>query len=100
MVKKIKLNEQPVEINGMEHLGEYGDYQLYRNSEGEIEGWRSIDLAETEKGYCRTAKDIKRIVTHATTVEGFVAHIESKEPKRKNSYNPYKDKEQTKLEVL
>ena len=98
--KTLTLNDKPVLINEIEHLGEYGGYQLYRNSEGCIEGWRSVDLIKTETGYNRTAKDIKRIVTHATTIEEFIVHLDSKEPKRKESYNPYEDKSQTKLEVL
>jgi hypothetical protein len=89
------------EIDGMEFLGKHMGYQLYRNSEGNIEGYKSIGLQNTDS-YSRPAKDLKRFVTHAKTIAEFLAVVAAKEKtkKPKISYDPYKDEKQTKLDVL
>jgi hypothetical protein len=89
------------EIDGMEYLGEHFDYQLFRNSDGEIEGYKSIGL-ENSTSYCRVAKDLKRVVTHTKTIAEFIEHITAKNKlaKPKKKYNPHKDENQHKLDVL
>lgn len=62
----------------MTYLGEYKNYQLYRNSEGFIEGFRSIGLINTD-AVCREAKDLKRVVSNVKTVREFLEFIRKKE---------------------
>jgi hypothetical protein len=93
----------PAELGDMEHLGEHYGYQLYRNSEGFIEGYKSIGLIDTGaaggKYSCRPADELIRVVSHATTIDEFKAYITRYE-KRAAKYNPYKDAAQAKLPVL
>lgn len=80
-------------------LGQYYGYQLYRNSDGFIEGYKSVGLVEIVGVYCRPAKDLIRIVTNVTEITDFPQFIEKHKPKVQK-YNPNKDEKQIKLDIL
>ncbi len=89
----------------MEYLGEHAGYQCWKNSEGFIEGYKSIGLENVSKKYCRLAKDMTRLVTKTKTTAEFVDAIKAMEAKVKTNkkekkYNPKKIENQLKLELL
>lgn len=89
----------------MKYLGEYAGYKCWLNSEGFIEGYKSIGLENVTGKYCRLAKDMKRLVTKTKTTADFVAAIEAMEAKAKTDkkekkYNPNRIENQLKLELL
>lgn len=89
----------------MKHLGEYAGYQCWLNSEGFIEGYKSIGLENVTGKYCRLAKNMERIVTKTKTTAEFVEVIKameekSKTDKKEKKYNPKKITNQLKLELL
>jgi hypothetical protein len=86
----------------MEYLGEHSGYQCWKNSEGYIEGYKSIGLENVGGKYCRLAKDMKRLVTKTKTVVEFDEAIAAMEAKTKSPkrYNPNKDENQLKINLL
>jgi hypothetical protein len=89
----------------MKYLGEYAGYQCWLNSEGFIEGYKSIGLENVTGKYCRLAKDMKRLVTNVKTTAEFVDLIaameaKAKTEKKEKKYNPNKIENQLKLELL
>jgi hypothetical protein len=74
-----------------EYIGECNGYQLYRNKDGFIEGYKGDYDKIKEKG------TIDRIVTNTTKVENFPNFIKRNTPVIKK-YNPYKDSKQLKIE--
>jgi hypothetical protein len=89
----------------MKYLGEYAGYQCWLNSEGFIEGYKSIGLENVTGKYCRLAKNMERLVTKTKTTAEFVEAIKameekSKTDKKEKKYNPKKITNQLKLELL
>jgi hypothetical protein len=87
----------PTEQGNMVYLGKHFNYQLYRNSEGYIEGYKSINLIDTNS-YCNAAKSLIRIVTNTKEIDEFPKFI-NRITEKKAKYNPYKDPNQQKLEL-
>lgn len=56
----------------LEHIGEYDGYQVYRNSDGFLEGYKKIGK-RIENGQ-DVGKDLRRLVTRAKTMQGFINH--------------------------
>lgn len=85
----------------MEYLGQFAGYQCWKNSEGIIEGYKSIGLENVSGKYCRIAKDMKRLVTKTKTIPEFIDAVIAMEakPKATKKYNPKKDKNQLKLNL-
>jgi hypothetical protein len=67
----------------LEYIGEALDYQVYKNSDGFLEGYKSVGAIKKETG--GTWKDHKRIVTNATDMAGFENYIKGlkKKPEKK-----------------
>ena len=74
-----------------EYLGEYYGYQLYRNKEGFIEGYKGDYDPKKAKG------TFDRIVTNTTHIEDFPKFVLRQKPVVKR-YNPYKDDKQLKID--
>ena len=82
----------------MPYIGSIFDYELFRNSDGCIEGFKGIGLMADSKAFCRPAKDIERVVTLAKTKEEFAECILNLQQKPKIvRYNAKKDENQLKL---
>lgn len=82
----------------MEYLGQHSGYQCWKNSDGYIEGFKSIGLVNI-KTYCRPAKDLIRLVTKAVTIEEFNEAVKIKETKEKQKKTISKAKDKTQLKL-
>jgi hypothetical protein len=86
----------------LEYVGDSNGYTVYRNSDGFLEGYKSIvpgkdkGVKHVFKGSIINAIDSKRAVTTVTTLEEFSAQIKIKRPRIK-SYDPYKDPNQLQI---
>jgi len=92
------------DVKDMEYLGQFAGYQCWKNSEGFIEGYKSIGLENVGGKYCRLAKDMKRLVTKTTTIPEFVDAViameaKAKTDKKEKKYDPNKIENQLKLEM-
>lgn len=83
-------------IDNLKYIDTVLGYRLFSNSQGFIEGYKSIQPEETRSGN-RFAKDIKRIVTFATTVDEFKVWVAQGDKPSTHKYDPYKDEKQTQI---
>lgn len=58
----------------MEHIGDYDGYQVYRNSEGFLEGYKKTGkkIMHVNGNDINLGTDCKRIVTNAKTMQGYI----------------------------
>lgn len=57
-------------MNQLEHMGDYDGYQLYRNADGIIEGYKKT--GKRMSGNDNMGTDCKRIVSTSKTVAGWI----------------------------
>lgn len=79
----------------MKFLGEIKGYQCFINSGGFIEGYKSSHFVDVDKNN-KLPTRIKRIVSNATTIDGFFKFINKKKVIKK-PYNPHNDENQLKI---
>ena len=82
----------------MKYEGEFMDYQIYRNSDGFLEAWRSkgSNIIRAKDGHILNASDLTRVVTRATKLKDLSLYLK-KRPRLVKKYDPYKDVNQTKI---
>lgn len=67
----------------MEHIGQYLDYEVFKNKDGLLEGFKSRGKKISLDVYTFTYSDHDRIVTPCKTPEEFVSYVSGLNKKQK-----------------
>jgi hypothetical protein len=80
----------------MKYITNYRGYNIWQGDDGHMEAWKSSGI-NLDGVYHAT--DVMRRVLASSDIEGAIREIDSLKKKRKQAkYNPYDDKNQTKIE--
>lgn len=64
--------------NNLEHIGDYDGYQVYRNADGCLEGYKKTGkkILKLPQGEVNLGTDCKRIITTARTMIDYMKQYE------------------------
>jgi hypothetical protein len=77
----------------LEYLGDWNKWQVYKNSDGFLEGYKSsnkkINLYKDAKGnQIKQSVDSQRIITNAKDMAGFIKFVNGMRPQKPKSLLP------------